>query len=297
VPRAATGPGPGAAVITRAVGHNRIWPLGNLGGQNIWMADGIRSLGGYHPAKLAQYEAIRKRLYSERPAGEIAAWLAGSIVVFDQVFAPAQLQALQGMGSDLDPKIISAGPPAVYRNRAALPRARLLTQWQPVSALPEKDALGPFLDAIAAGQLDVRQTVYLSETPVPAPIGVPQELPAPEFVTGGLDEVVLKVDSPVPALLLLADMMAPGWQVEVDGTARPLLTADLVLRAVALEAGSHTVRFHHHDPALRKGLTLTVIGAILILLLLVSPLVLVRLRPASPTDISTGTRGDQNPDA
>jgi hypothetical protein len=173
----------------------------------------------------------------------------------------------------------------------------MLTQWQPVSSLPEKDALGPFLDAVEAGELDLRQTVYLSETPVPAPGQATQDLPAPEFVVDGLDEVVLTVDNPVPALLLLADMMAPGWQVAVDGESRPLLTADLVLRAVALDAGHHTVRFSHQDPAVRKGLTLTVIGAILILFLLVGPLVWERLRPASFNDVPSGTRGDQNPDA
>ena len=49
-----------AAVLAEAVGHGRVWPLGNLGGQNLWMADGIRSLGGYHPAKLAAYEQVRQ---------------------------------------------------------------------------------------------------------------------------------------------------------------------------------------------------------------------------------------------
>ena len=54
----------------------------------------------------------------------------------------------------------------------------------------------------------------------------------------------------------------------------------LVLRAVALEAVTHEVRFVFHDPAVGRGLTLTVIGAILILALLLMPLALNRLRPA-----------------
>ncbi|MDX2473409.1 MAG: hypothetical protein QNL91_06830, partial [Candidatus Krumholzibacteria bacterium] len=284
VPRKAAGPGPAAAAIAEAVGHDRLWPLGNMGGQNLWMADGIRSLGGYHPAKLAQYEKIRKRLYSERPAGRLAAWLAGSTVVFEQAFQPAQLEALKVLGMDLDPAPLKLGSPVVYRNRSALPRARLVTKWQSVSSLPEKDALGPFLDGIASGEVDIRETVYLTETPDPAPKTSPGNLPVPQFLVDGLDEVELQVNSPVPALLLLADMMAPGWKVEVDGVSRPLLTADLVLRAVAVDAGPHTVRFHYHDPAVRKGLTLTVIGVILILALLAIPMVLARLRPGFGTE-------------
>ncbi len=291
VPRQSAGPGPGAAVIAEATGHNRIWPLGNYGGQNLWMADGIRALGGYHPAKLAQYEQIRKRLYSERPAGRLAAWLAGSTVIFEQAFQPAQIEGLKALGMDLDPAPLRTGSPTVYRNRSALPRARLVSKWLPVSSLPEKDALGPFLDGIATGQIDVRGTTYLSETPDPVPQTPAGNLPVPEFVVDSLDEVELKVSNPVPALLLLADMMAPGWKVEVDGVSRPLLTADLVLRAVALEAGTHTVRFHYHDPAVRKGLTLTVIGVILILALLAIPMVLIRLRPG----LGSETSGEMTP--
>ena len=140
-----------------------------------------------------------------------------------------------------------------------------------------------FTDMIKLSAL-TGETVYLTETPDPAPKTSPGNLPVPQFLVDGLDEVELQVNSPVPALLLLADMMAPGWKVEVDGVSRPLLRADLVLRAVAVDAGQHTVRFHYHDPAVRKGLTLTVIGVILILALLAIPMVLARLRPGFGTE-------------
>jgi len=292
VPREVARTGPAAGTVAVSAGHERIWPLGNYGGQNLWLADGIRSLGGYHPAKLARYEQIRKRLYSERPAGRLANWLGGAVVVYDQEFAPAQLEALRALGLDLDPKPVMTGPPAVYRNRAALPRARLVSQWRLVASLPEKDALGPFLDGVGSGEVDVRNTVYLAQQPDPVPLSTARDLPAPEFVTDGMDDVTLRVDSPVPALVLLADMMAPGWQVEVDGVARPLLTADLVLRAVAVAAGPHTVRFHYSDPAVRRGLTLTLIGVILMLLLLIIPTVWPRLRPGAQPQ----TNGAENPD-
>ena len=76
----------------------------------------------------------------------------------------------------------------------------------------------------------------------------------------GLDEVVLRAVAPVPALLLLADMYAPGWKVYVDGQQRPLLRADLCLRAVALSAGEHEVRFLYRDPAVRRGLMISLAG-------------------------------------
>ena len=272
-PARTRGSGPQAAVLARAVGHDRVWPLGSQGAGNIWMGDGIRSLGGYHPAKLAQYEQIRKRLYNQQPAGHLANWLAGRVLALDRSLTEQDLEFLRQIGLDPAPTPVQDRAPYFYLNRAALPRARLLDRWQPVSSLPEKDALEPFLDGIQAGSVDYRGTVYLLAPPVPAPEKATGPLPEPVFRQDGLDEVVLEVDSPSAALLLLADMNVPGWRVEVDGIERPLLAADLVLRAVALEPGFHTVRFHFTDPAVKQGLILTVAGGILVLGLLLLPLV------------------------
>ena len=260
---------PAAKVLGAALGHDRVWPLGPLGGQNTWMTEGIRSLGGYHPAKLARFEPIRSRLFSDQPAGRLASWLGGSVVAFTAPFGEAEFNALAVLGCDLDPEPIGPGNPWLYRNRSALPRARLMTSWRPVSSLPEKDALEPFLDGIQAGSLPVAEVIYLAKEPDPAPVAAAAALPAPVFTVDSLNEVVLETESPVPALLLLSDMMAPGWRVQVDGQDKELLTADLVLRAVALEAGSHTVRFHYSDSSVRAGLTLSISGMILVILLLI----------------------------
>jgi len=263
VPRADTPPGPQSEALAAAVGHDRVWPLGELGGRNLWMADGIRSLGGYHPAKLARFEQIRKRLFGEQPAGRLASWLAGTVVAFNAPFQEGDFELLESLGCRLERQPLTRSAPFLYRNGSALPRARLVTAWQPVASLPEKDALEPFLDGIQAGDIPVGDVVYLDRTPAPAPESPSGPLPAPIFVRDGMNETVLQVDLPAAALLLLADMMAPGWSVQVDGQDRDLLTADLVLRAVALEAGAHTVRFHYRDPAVRAGLTLTLAGAAL----------------------------------
>jgi hypothetical protein len=194
-------------------------------------------------------------------------------VVYNGPFNEAELSTLAGLGADLDPAPIHVGQVALYRNRAAMPRARLVTAWKPVDSLPEKDALKPFLDGIQDGSIDVTGTTYRAETPVPAPERASGPLPVPTFVRDGLDEVELAVTTPVPALLLLADMMAPGWMVTVNGEPRDILTADLVLRAVALETGTHTVTFRYRDPSVRTGLLLTLVGLALTAGLMAMPLV------------------------
>lgn len=263
------GPTPGAAALAAAAGHDRIWPLGDHQQRNTWMADGVRSLGGYHPAKLAGYEAIRKRLYSDPPAGRLASWLSARLVVLDGQLPPDQLPLLGELGCEVDSIPMPAGDVWAYRNRSALPRARLLAQWEPAPAATGPDVLGTFLDAIQAGKVDVAGTVRLDRAPDPAPTAADGPLPVPEFVTDGLDEVTLRTRAATSAVLVLADMATPGWTVQVDGRPATLLTADLVLRAVAVPAGEHTVSFRYHDGAYRRGRTLTWLGAALALGLIV----------------------------
>jgi hypothetical protein len=153
--------------------------------------------------------------------------------------------------------------------------------------------LGAFLDGIQAGQVDVAGTVRLDRTPEPAPAPSGSPLPAPEFVKDDLDEVVLRTRAPAAAILVLADMAAPGWSVLVDDRPATLLTADLVLRAVAVPAGEHTVTFRYRDPSVRAGLTLSVIGAILTLSFVAASFVpRRRARPAAASGVK-GSLADE----
>ena len=273
--------GPHADVIKRELGHDRLFPLGQDGSRNTWMADGIRSLGGYHPAKLAAFETIRKRLYGQLPAGRIAAWLAGRLVSFDRPFNEQELSLLAEQGLDLVPRPLTRSAPYLYRMRSYLPRARLVSRWEPVAALPGGDDLGSFLDGIQAGIVDPGAVVHLAGDlrgvpDVAADTEGESALPAVKFLVDGMNEVVLQTSTPVAAVLVLADMNAPGWRVLVDGRPRPLLTADLVLRAVAIEPGEHEVRFVYGDPAVKLGLILTVSGVIIVLFLLLGDFFLMR---------------------
>ncbi len=53
-----------------------------------------------------------------------------------------------------------------------------------------------------------------------------------------------------------------GWKVEVGGRERPLLRADSIFRAVALEAGRHRVVFHYAPRSWHVGLALGALGLV-----------------------------------
>ncbi len=245
-----------AEALRQVVGHDRVFPFDEHAQTNALMTAGIRSLGGYYPAKPAAAEQIRRRLYREMPAGRVASWLGATALTFPRELPAEAFDVLRQAGLDLDPAGVPRGGIWIYRNRAALPRARLADRWR-----PQNGAFEPLLDAIAAGTHDPRAAVVLDRDPQPAPQPGAAPLPAPEYVRDGLNEVVLRTRADRPAVLVLADLHAPGWAVEVDGQAQALLQADHVLRAVALTAGPHEVRFHYRDPAVSRGLALTLLGA------------------------------------
>jgi hypothetical protein len=79
-------------------------------------------------------------------------------------------------------------------------------------------------------------------------------------------------------LLLLTDQVFPGWKVFVDGEERELFTANMIFRAVALEAGRHEIEFRYDPLSIRLGAWISGLAGLGILALL-----LLGLRPSRAT--------------
>jgi hypothetical protein len=185
------------------------------------------------------------------------------------VLSPQAQSRLRELGADLVLFPLPRGDGMVlYENRAALPRARLYDRWVAAGSLPGGGQPGDFLDRLQAGAWGPDRPVVLERTPDPAPTPAGTPLPAPIFERDDLGEVILRTAAPVPSVLLLADMAAPGWSVSIDGRPATALRGDLVLRAVAVPAGGHLVRWVYRDPWLRRGLACSAGGSVILLLLL-----------------------------
>ena len=63
----------------------------------------------------------------------------------------------------------------------------------------------------------------------------------------------------------MSDTDYPGWEADVDGTATPILRANLAFRAVAVPAGSHRVTMTFRPSSARNGLILSGLSAVAIL--------------------------------
>lgn len=89
------------------------------------------------------------------------------------------------------------------------------------------------------------------------------------------NSVELGVRTSHPGILVASESYYPGWRVYVDGQERKLLKADYVLRAVALEAGVHTVKFVYDPLSFKIG---AFVSALTILTLLISGIYHARTR-------------------
>ena len=166
-----------------------------------------------------------------------------------------------------DPAVARVGDiqdATVYRNDGALPRARVVHR---TIIVPSVDEAVAQLASLTAGQAHVAGT-KLASAAILEPVrgaGAPRALEggppsAAEFLVDDPDEVVLKVDSPEPGYVVLADTNYPGWLAAVDGSDQPIYPANVGFRAVYVDTGRHNVAFRYRPTTFSVGLACTIIG-------------------------------------
>ncbi len=149
---------------------------------------------------------------------------------------------------------------AVYENRGALPGAALVP-WSGIRVEPDAEAARR---ALAAADFDPRRTALLAAPPAPPR----REGRRQRGPTGALALRVeqlpgryrVEVEAPTRSILVLSEMAYPGWDVTVDGAARPLLVVDTALQGVAVPRGAHQVEFTFDPPSVRWGLRISALS-------------------------------------
>ena len=88
------------------------------------------------------------------------------------------------------------------------------------------------------------------------------------------DEIHIRLDAPRAGLVVLNEIMFPGWQVTVDGNDATPLRANYLLRAVWVEAGAHAITWRFEPSHWR----VLVGGYVLALLVMLAALLAPRMR-------------------
>jgi hypothetical protein len=113
------------------------------------------------------------------------------------------------------------------------------------------DALRLLLDA---GFDPGREIVLPSGRPIPAD---PSFRGQAAITRLGTDRVAIDATLSARGYVVLVDAYDPGWRAWVDGRETEILRANVAFRAVAVDAGRHSVELRYRPRALRMGMALT----------------------------------------
>jgi len=156
----------------------------------------------------------------------------------------------------------------IYRNRCEWPRAFMVHSAERAASL--EDAL----QRIKSGAVNAATTAVLEDPPE----GVFESLPADSrpattvaIARYRFNTVDLGVTAEQPGIVVLCDVLYPGWRAYVDGQPAPILKADGIFRGVKVPAGEHRVSFRFEPEPLRRGMMLMGAGAAIMLALVVVP--------------------------
>lgn len=146
----------------------------------------------------------------------------------------------------------SAGPAHVSELESWLPRARLVPRF---TVVEDRAAL----QRMASADFEPRTEVLLDR-----PLGSGTGSGSAAIVEARSDRLTIETTADVPSTLVLADTWYPGWEATVDGAPVEIARAYVSQRAVAVPAGKHAVRFEFHSKPARRGLLLSLAGALLV---------------------------------
>lgn len=160
-------------------------------------------------------------------------------------------------------KLIYDGANKIYENLDALPRAWFVHQISSVKTgdieavknILKADNFEPTREAVV--ETDNPNLFNLNSST--SSINLNESVYIKDYSAEGVE---IEVDAEKPGLLILSDVMYPGWEVFVDGVNKPIIPANLIMRGVYLEAGLHQVKFVYRPIMFIRGLYIAGVSVI-----------------------------------
>jgi len=220
---------------------------------NRFMVFDIGSVGGYHPAKLQDYEEFIRALKFSLENGRLdlanmmnARYIVAGVRLPD---TPSLKAVWVGRDYNNDAR-------AIYENTGAFPRA-----W--IAGAYRVEKADEALAVMANGEVDLRHTVMLEKKPPVEPVpGDSAEVSVGKIAA---KEASFSVTLDRPGVLVVGEVYYKDWKATVDGQPAEILRANHVLRAVALPAGKHDVIFKYDSSVVKEGATVSIVTFIVTL--------------------------------
>lgn len=169
-------------------------------------------------------------------------------------------------------ELVYDGPNKVYKNLNALPRSWIVPlhsviqeQEGDIEAVKKRlsaPKFNPSFEAIVESN-DLPVNTIKSESNIKHPAE------KVDIISYSPERVEIEAILEEPGLLVLSDMMYPGWKAFVDGVEKPILTTNLIMRGIILEEGKHLVEFEYIPQLFILGLWITSITILSVIIGLV----------------------------
>ena len=213
--------------------------------ENKFMVSRIFSLGGYHAAKLKNYQDIIDVMFASFNKGVVP------VNILDMLNTKYILAPYRLFGEDSAfPLVFNEGGAFIYENPGALPRAALYGSYRIV----DRERIP---DLLLSRDFDPRAELLLEREP-----GIGPESTAGssvEITDYRLNSIRLEAHIEKPCLLLLGEIDYPSWQATVDGEPVEIMKANYCLRAIPLLPGSKDIEFRFRSKNLKMALLISIV--------------------------------------
>ena len=223
---------------------------------------GIDLVRGFHDFAIRRYDTILKSEAINNPA-ILNLLNTRYIVTPSERNIPPYLQKIAGRQGL-----------HIYRNPGALPWFYLAPQYE---IIPDENQI---LQKLTDPNTHPTQTVIIEEDPgITSDTGETGSVERLEY-----DEhqgyLKLRTTAPGPRILVISQNHHPNWHATVNGEPKPLIRANYLWTAVALEPGEHIVELTYRDPIVATTRWITIGGVII----LIAAIALCIYKPHEKTD-------------
>lgn len=157
-------------------------------------------------------------------------------------------------------EIFHDGKYTIFKNSQSLPKAHAVTN------ILVKDSDEKVLEALFDKNFDATRSAIVEE-----------ELVLSTDKTGNVGDVtiesyknntvVLSSDSSSDAIIVLNDVLYPGWNVYVDGIEKKMIRVNYIFRGVLAESGKHTIVYQYKPMSFKIGIVSAGFGIMVLILL------------------------------
>jgi hypothetical protein len=216
---------------------------------NVW---GIATLPGYDAAVPSRVDEVWGRSLD---VGQDALRLLGA----EYAILPA----------DDRPGLVPVWDPLpgarVYKVPHALPRV----YWaRHAEVLSDQDALARLFEPDVVAGASVLLAPEGNLAPLPASPGRAGVCNVERYED---QRIVASCSGEAPGILVFVEQFDRGWHATVDGKATPIARANLIMRALPLEPGSHRIVLEYRIPGLVPGSVTSLVSLLVIVLLALRP--------------------------